>query len=256
MEENITILKRIAMNVLTRLENTSRKKAETEVNKYNIGGIISDFFTLDIIKAIQKNCQLNNEEGFLLLSNIYEDDIIDESVASKIRTSIDEDTEGKILDILSYLHDEDVKRMSNYFLISQHYGQIVDFRLLSFQETEEKLTILQPIFEACGIEINRFKLKEKFYTRQIAYMKENNINTYEDLVNFISKGSESYPILDGLEISTKVDESQRIDDWLKDEMFGGTFAEFVANQIESKIACKTDLHTHINAILPKVCGNG
>ena len=74
MEEKVTILKRIAINLLTRLDGKSRKKAEQEVNAYDTTEKLSNSFTLnseiDVVESIKKVCQLTDEETINLIENI------------------------------------------------------------------------------------------------------------------------------------------------------------------------------------------
>ena len=127
--------------------------------------------------------------------------------------------------------------------------QFVDLRLLSYEEVKSDLIFVKPILEACGVDIEDKELERCFLNLQKQFLNENNIDSHEKLVNFLSKGGEAYYTLKGLETNKGIENGDyhSIEKMLKDR----EITEQMANQIEQQICHqKTDLHTHLNAILP------
>lgn len=161
-----------------------------------------------------------------------------------------DDKYTKIIDILSVIHDEWVKNNANKFMARPKDYQFVDLRLLSYEEVESDLIFLKPILEGCNIEIDNNSLKEKFLEIQKQYIQEQGIFSHSDLVQRLMEGSDFYTPLSELKTNKgKSDgEEHEINTLLQEK----DIAENMASQIEEQICYqRTDLHTHLNAILPE-----
>lgn len=246
-----TIIQKIAINAKMRWDNLTLDQARDEVLKKHSGRDISDSITygseMSSIEAIQKMCNLTNEQKEKLIEDVYTKNQISSDLAEKIRINMGESIEKNILEILSQIHDNWVQNNGSKFQARKKDYQFVDLKLLPFNEVESDLIFLQPILEAVGIEINLLKLKETFFSMQNEYMLKNNITSHENLVDFLKRGSSSYSALKGVKTNKKNDENEfvEIDELLKNN----DIVEEMTKQIETNVACKTDLHTHINAIL-------
>lgn len=161
-----------------------------------------------------------------------------------------DDKYTKIIDILSVIHDEWVKNNANKFMARPKDYQFVDLRLLSYEEVESDLIFLKPILEGCNIEIDNNSLKEKFLEIQKQYIQEQGLFSHSDLVQRLMEGSDFYTPLSELKTNKgKSDgEEHEINTLLQEK----DIAENMASQIEEQICYqRTDLHTHLNAILPE-----
>lgn len=252
MSTRDNIIGKIAINAKMRWDKLSKSQAEAIIDMYNSEREIRDCITygseINAVNGIEKICTLTEAEKDKLLFDIYNNNQISKELAEKIRIKITENMEDNILEILSNIHDEWVKNNGNKFQARKKDYQFVDLRLLPFSEVESDLIFLQPILEACGIDIDIIKLKETFSKKQNEFILQNDICSHEQLVEFLKAGSENYFALNGITSNSgdKVNADVNIDSLLKTEKV----AEEMAIQIETCISCKTDLHTHINGILP------
>lgn len=201
------------------------------------------------IKAIDSIAiigDLTQEEIKTLLEDVYTKKEVSKELSEKISNKILDNKYEKILEILTHIHNEWVKNNSNKFLNRQKDFQFVDLKLLPYEEVLSDLIFLQPILEGCGIDIDDEILKKEFYNKQIEYLKKEGILSHEALVGKLMEGSDFYFTLKDL--TTNIDgKIVSIDEKLKNR----EIAESMANQIEDKICLqKTDLHTHLNAVLP------
>ena len=141
-------------------------------------------------------------------------------LAEEIKTRMkSKGLEETIIEILSVVHDGWVKDNPNKFEARPKNYQFVDLRLLDFKEASLDLLFLQPILEACGIEVNIEALKEKFLQMQEEFKRENGIVSERTLAEKIATGAEFYPALAGLETNKGVKGGEKvlISELLKDE---------------------------------------
>ena len=132
-----------------------------------------------------------------------------------------------------------MKNNSNNFLKVNDNGerrnkerQFVKLELLDWGEVQSDLLFLKPILEAAGIELNEKELRNRFEVIQQEFLIDNGITSHEKLVEFLSKGSKSYPALKGIE--TKF--GGNIEQLLKDP----SIVEEMAGQIESRVRIKSE----------------
>ena len=152
---------------------------------------------------------------------------------------------------MSAIHNQWVKNNANKFMARNKDYQFVDLRLLPYHEVESDLIFLKPILEGCNIEVDDNILKNKFLEIQKQYMREQKIFTHNDLVKKLMEGSNFYGELLNLTTNKGKDneKSYEINNLLQERKI----AENMANQIEEQICYqRTDMHTHLNAILPEV----
>ena len=198
------------------------------------------------VDAITSICDLTQQERQTLIEDIYTKKEISTELSDKISRKILDDKFKNIFEILSHIHNEWVKNNSNNFLNRPKDFQFVDLKLLPYEEVLSDLIFLQPILEGCGIDIDDEILKKEFYNGQIQFLQDSGIKSHDSLVKKLMEGSDFYSSLNNLR-TTRDGETVLIDDIIRNL----EVAESMANQIEQKICLqKTDLHTHLNAVLP------
>lgn len=101
-----------------------------------------------------------------------------------------ENGEEFILDVLFAVHDVWVDNNPNNFVKAGREGkkfQHLPSELIGWKETALDLFFVGPIAEALGFEVNEAKLEKAYNNRVQNYMRENNINNKEDLIEHILK---------------------------------------------------------------------
>lgn len=224
MEFKKTVMGGIARDALMNWNGLSREEAETKVEEFGTADVARDNVTygseLNSIKGIAKAIGLDEKQVEQLTNDINTQSQVSTDLAKEIRARIEsKGLEGTIIEILSVVHDGWVRDNANKFEARPKNYQFVDLRLLDFKEASLDLLFLQPILEACGIEINIKELKEKFLQVQEEFKKENGIVSERTLAEKISTGAEFYPVLEGLETNKGVKGGEKvlITDLLKDE---------------------------------------
>lgn len=205
---------------------------------------------MSAIKGITKLARLTNEEERKMIDDVYNRDCINEDIVNKIETLLEnQGKEEGVIQILTNIHDEWVKNNANKFQARPKDYQFVDLRLLSFDEIKKDLIFLEPILAGCNIEINEDKLKKYFLDIQRKYMLENNISSHEELIEKLEQGSNFYGVLKGLKTNKGIEggEEYLIDKLLENRNIVNNQAREIEQEI---IELTTDLHTHLNGILP------
>ena len=176
--------------------------------------------------------------------NYYDNNTISEEAAQEIQSKIyTNDRIGpKIINILSFIHDEWVRGNPNIFLRvdkdengndiprNKEY-KFVPLQMLNWKEAKKYLQFLEPILEAAGIKIDEDEIEEQFEISQIEFLLDNDIDSPDKLRNKLKEGSKFYAALKGLE--TKDGES--INKLLKNV----EVLEKIAGQVEGQIAIRS-----------------
>lgn len=257
-----TILGQIVKQAKIRWDKLSEDEADKTIEEIKTPQEARETVTynsdIKAIDGIAKIIELDKNEIEFIIDDIGSKSEIRRELAEKIKNGIQVGNKyEKIIEILSVIHNEWVKNNANKFMARPKDYQFVDLRLLSYEEAQSDLIFVKPILETCGIDIDEKELKRQFLNLQKQFLDENNIDSHEKLVDFLIEGAESYSTLKGLETDKGIGngENYSIEELLKDR----EIAEQMANQIEIQIADqieppifhqKTDLHTHLNAVLP------
>lgn len=245
-----TIIGEIVKNAKIKWDNLNIEQANDFIDYIESANKASKEVTygseIKAVEAIASISDLTQQQKQTLIEDIYTKNEISTELSDKISKKILDDKFKNIFEILSYIHNEWVKNNSNKFLNRPKDFQFVDLKLLPYEEVSADLIFLQPILEGCGIDIDDEILKKEFYNRQIQFLQDSGIKSHDSLVKKLMEGSDFYSSLNNL-ITTRDGETVLIDDIIRDV----EVAESMANQIEQKICLqKTDLHTHLNAVLP------
>jgi len=233
-----TVMGQITRDALMNWNGLGLEDAEKQVQEYGSADIASNNVTygseLNSIKGIAQAIGLTEEQTKQLVADINTQDRVSPELASEISARIQsKGLEQTIIEILDVVHDSWVKDNPNKFEARPKNYQFVTLKLLDFKEASLDLLFLQPILEACGLNINTMALKDEFLQEQEQYLQEQAIYSHEDLVAKLSMGAEFYPILEGLETNKGVKEGEKtpITELLKDS----AIVEKMATQVEERI---------------------
>ncbi len=116
-----------------------------------------------------------------------------------IRTNFHGNSENKIIDILSAVHNGWVKDNSKKFFTREKKHQHMPIELIGWKEAKADLLFVKPILEALRIKVSEEELEQAYNQRVKNFILDNNIKTDDDLANLISKGADFYPALEGQE---------------------------------------------------------
>lgn len=261
MSMSNTILGNIVKNAKMRWDGMSEEESEQFVDALQSAEQVDNEVTYgsekNAINEIAKITGLNDEQVKTIYNDIETKDHLSNEISKIIQDKIDGANKNEhILRILSNIHDEWVRNNGKKFQARNKDFQFVDLRLLPYSEVESDLIFLQPILEGCGIHVNNAELEEYFKKVQKEYMEKEGIIidgtfSHEALVKKIKQGSNFYEPIKSLKTKKGIDNGQEyeIDELLEDD----SVAENVTEQIENHIGygcTRTDLHTHLNAILP------
>jgi len=147
------------------------------------------------IDGITSVIGLSEVQKKALTEVIYTESKVPEELADCIKEKM---TGRKIIEILSVIHDNWVKSNGNKFNGRMKNYQFVPLELLNFKEATLDLLFVQPILEACGIEIDINKLKAEFDKVQQQFLIKHHINSQGDIENKLKQGAEFYPALEGV----------------------------------------------------------
>lgn len=233
-----TVMGQITRDALMNWNGLGLEDAEKQVQEYGSADIASNNVTygseLNSIKGIAQAIGLTEEQTKQLVADINTQDRVSPELASEISARIQsKGLEQTIIEILDVVHDGWVKDNPNKFEARPKNYQFVTLKLLDFKEASLDLLFLQPILEACGLNIDTMALKDEFLQEQEQYLQEQAIHSHEDLVAKLSMGAEFYPILEGLETNkgVKGGEKTPITELLKDS----AIVEKMATQVEERI---------------------
>ena len=203
------------------------KCAKEKIENRRMEGNLSFESELSSIEAIKKIAILSNEEAAILEQEIFTKKEISPELSEKIRNAFNEQgVEEKVIECLGIIHDNWVKNHSDNFqkIVKAKDGtekkrdkdyQFVDLRLMTYNKdgASADLIFIQPILEACGIQIDKKNLEEALKKAQEKFLKDKNIETEKDLLEYIKGGSKKYSALEGL----KAYDGNFIDDHLNGE---------------------------------------
>lgn len=243
-----TIIGEITKKAKINWDNMSEKEADEEIEKIKDYNQAIDNVTYGservAMNGIAKVSDLTDDEFEILLNDVYTKKEVSSNVSNKVLSSFNEQgNEKAILKVLTYIHDEWVKNNGKKFGARNKDYQFVNINLLSFEEVEKDLIFLQAILEGCGLAINIESLKKEFLSEQKEFLRKNEIISHEKLVKKIMSGSSFYPTLEGVKDSQNRMITQNLNDY--------DVADKMAKQVEEQIIrTKTDLHTHLNGVLP------
>ena len=201
-------------------EEKARGKCSEEAiqNRRNTSSFISE---LSGIEAIKRLAGLTDEEAVLFEEQVFTQTGVSSELAQKVKNGIESNnTEKCILEILGHIHDNwMIQNQHNFQLIMKDKEtgefkrnedgslkrrnkdyQFVDLRMMPFNKdgAVADLIFLRPILEACGVEIDMQKLEQEFNEEQERFFAEKGIDSFEDLCDYLSKGSESNEVLKDL----------------------------------------------------------
>jgi len=207
---------------------------------------ITDCSEISAAKGIVSVLGLNPELEPKLLDDIYNKESISPEIASQISagyiSNIDAFGSGasSIINILSVIHDEWVKRFPDKFLQegrNKEY-QFTPLMLLSWEEAKSDLVFLKPILESAGININEKDIEAQFEVMQKEFLIDNNLTSHESIVSAISD-KKFYPALEGLETKNGGN--------IQELIMQNDIAEKMAKQIEKQVPIKSrrDLATDL-----------
>lgn len=207
---------------------------------------ITDRSEISAAKGIVSVLGLNPEVETKLLDNIYNKESISPEIASQISagyiSNIDAFGSGasSIINILSVIHDEWVKRFPDKFLQegrNKEY-QFTPLMLLSWKEAKSDLVFLKPILESAGIQVDEKDIEAQFEVMQKEFLIDNNLTSHESIVSAISD-KKFYPALEGLETKNGGN--------IQELIMQNDIAEKMAKQIEKQVSIKSrgDLATDL-----------
>lgn len=233
-----TVMGQITRDALMNWNGLGLEDAEKQVQEYGSADVASNNVTygseLNSIKGIAQAIGLTAQQTNQLIADISTQDRVSPELASEISARIQsKGLEQTIIEILDVVHDGWVKDNPNKFEARPKNYQFVTLKLLDFKEASLDLLFLQPILEACGLNIDTMALKDEFLQEQEQYLQEQEIYSREDLVAKLSMGSEFYPVLEGLETNKGIKGGEKIPitELLKDS----ATVEKMAIQVEERI---------------------
>lgn len=233
-----TVMGQITRDALMNWNGLSVEDAEKQVDEYATAEVASNNVTygseINSIKGIAKAIDLTEKQTERLILDVNTSNKVSPELATEIVAKMQgKGVEQTIIEILDVVHDGWVKDNPNKFEARPKNYQFVTLKLLDFKEASLDLLFLQPILEACGLEIDTMALKDEFLNEQEGYLQEQSIYSHEDLVQKLSMGAEFYPTLEGLETNkgVKGGEKTLITELLKDL----EITEKMASQVEERI---------------------
>jgi len=234
-----TVMGQITRDALMNWNGLSMEDAERQVQEYGGAEQASNNVTygseMNSIKGIAQAIGLTEEQTNQLIIDVNTQNKVSPELAAEISSKMQtKGLEQTIIEILDVVHDGWVKDNPNKFEARPKNYQFVTLKLLDFKEASLDLLFLQPILEACGLDINSMALKDEFLQEQEQYLQEQSIYSHDDLVEKLSSGAEFYPMLEGLETNkgVKGGEKTLITDLLKDP----AIVEKMASQVEERVA--------------------
>lgn len=212
---------------------------------------ITDGSEISAAKGIVSVLGLNPELEARLLDDIYNKESISPEIASQIKDgfrsniNVFEASETyigatSIVNILSVIHDEWVKRFPDKFLQegrNKEY-QFTPLMLLSWEEAKSDLVFLKPILESAGIYVDEKDIEQQFEVMQKEFLIDNNLTSHESIVSAIND-KKFYPALEGLETKNGGN--------IQELIMQSDIAEKMAKQIEKQVSIKSrgDLATDL-----------
>lgn len=206
MEEKLKIpYYQVAKKSLTKKEwhGLSEEEAEIKISSSTleeIDGIVWAKETMDTaLKSIVKNLGLTEKQSAMLDAITYtgineENKAVIDEIKEKINAN-GISVNSIIMDTLFSVHDGWVAASQKKFLAREKKHQHMPSELIGWKEAKADLLFIKPIFEALGYTVSEQELEQEYNRRVKEYFLNNKIESEEDLVNLISKGSEFYPAL-------------------------------------------------------------
>lgn len=222
-------------------KNKAKQKCSEEaISRRHEDGNNSFESELAAISAIKDIAYLKEDEEIRLDDEVFTSQSLSDDLKETIKTVFQErGTEDAIIDALCSIHNNWMRNHGDNF---QKVGrdkdyQFVDLRLMPFGDdgATADLIFLRPILEECGIEINMERLEQRFNEMQEEFIRENGIQSQEDLSEYLSRGSENNEVLDGLVSGT----GKTIDEILSNK-------PEVVNHMAEQVMSKLPEHAKVN----------
>ena len=108
--------------------------------------------------------------------------------------------EGFVLGVLSDIHDGWVvdnssEKTFNKKKDRKQLRQYLPLPLIGFNEVKSDLIFLKPILASCGLDTDSLRLEGSYHELVHNYIRENDLATFQKLIDAVHKGRKFYPVL-------------------------------------------------------------
>lgn len=193
----------VAKAALINWNGLSEEEATKKINTESVSELESQVYALNSMKyavvGLAKQINLSEEETiefFEAVVNGPETATIFQTITEKSENL----SKQQQLNILSTIHDGWVQDNSSEKTFQkkvqrEQLRQYAPLELIGWNEVKSDLLFLTPILNSIGISVNEKTLEESYHQRVEEYLREENINTEEDMTALIAQGSLFYPAL-------------------------------------------------------------
>ena len=197
--------KEIALYALVKWNGKPIEEAMEMINTLSVDEIEKSVYAKSSVNhaifSIASRLNLGKEETEELYNATYygpEDAEIFNKVSKLIKTIPCK--ESFVLEILSDIHngwvvDNSSEKTFNKKKDRKQLRQYLPLPLIGYNEVKSDLIFLKPILASCGLDTDSLRLEEKYHETFNEYIRNNDLTTFQKLIDAIRTGRDFYPYL-------------------------------------------------------------
>ncbi len=197
--------KEIALYALVKWNRICEKEAQVMIEKLSIEELEEKVFAKKsvnhAIDSIAQRLNLRKDEKEAFTIAVYygpENAPIFAKVGQLLQNQ--GDIETLVLDILSDIHDGWVvdnsdEKTFNKKKDRKQLRQYLPLPLIGYNEVLSDLIFLKPILASCGLDTDSLKLEEKYHETFEQFIINNDLTSFQKLIDAIKRGYDFYPYL-------------------------------------------------------------